>query len=179
MTPSARLLSLAPVPDSPSSANPILFIPPAAIAFLILGSFIAIVRDSFDKTFRTESDVISALGIGCSAMVPRLRGLGRKRPHEYLLEMPYTSYAESIRSIMAGLRPVMSQRQGAKAILITSSIPGEGKTTVALSLAAYAARAGLRVLLLDFDFRKGSASRELGGTTEQGDLVVLTSQQDD
>lgn len=175
LSPTAHLLSLAPVPDRPSSANPILFIPPATIAFLILGSFIAIVSDSFDRAFRTESDIVSALGIGCSAMVPRLRGLGRKRPHEYLLEMPYTSYAESIRSIMAGLYPVVSQRQPAKAILITSSIPGEGKTTVALSLATYAARSGLRVLLLDFDFRKGSASRELGGTTEKGDLMVLTN----
>ena len=49
-----------------------------------------------------------------------------------------------------------------KVVLVTSSLPNEGKTTVALSLAVSASSAGLKVLLIDGHLRHTSASRFFG-----------------
>jgi len=62
-----------------------------------------------------------------------------------------------------------------KVVLISSSVPGEGKTTLALSLAAYVGSLGRRVLLVDLDFRKGSRVDELDDRAERG-IVDLTLQ---
>jgi Mrp family chromosome partitioning ATPase len=55
-----------------------------------------------------------------------------------------------------------------KVLLISSSVPMEGRTTLALSLAAYIAHLGRRVLLVDLDFRRGSILDELDGRAERG-----------
>jgi succinoglycan biosynthesis transport protein ExoP len=63
-----------------------------------------------------------------------------------------------------------------KVIQLTSTVPGEGKTTIALSLAASAAHSGLRVLLVDADLRHPSASRFLGLHKETGLVDLLLGQ---
>lgn len=175
----ARLLSFAPAPDRPSTPNPMFFIPPAIVAFFLSGCFLAVLRDRLDQTILSESDLTDALGIGCIGFVPRLRALGRRRPHEYLLAKLYSPYAESVRAIMASLQVSESARRAPKVILVTSSVPGEGKTTIAVSLGAYAAASGKRVLLLDLDFRRSAMARELGNFAGRGALDILTEERAD
>jgi Mrp family chromosome partitioning ATPase len=62
-------------------------------------------------------------------------------------------------------------------ILVTSSIPGEGKTTSAISIAICAATLGRRVLLIDLDFKQPSIARELGGNAERGIFDILQRKQ--
>ena len=170
--PDVRILSLAAVPDRPSSANPLLFVLPALIVFSICGSLLAVAGERLDQGLRSERDINEALGLPCIGLVPRLRRVGRRRPHQHLLERPFGAYTETIRSIVALLQLATPHRT-AKVILISSSVPGEGKTTLAVSVAAYAARLGRRVLLVDLDFRHPAILRELGGTAETGVLDLL------
>jgi polysaccharide biosynthesis transport protein len=171
LSPDVRVLSLATPPDRPSSPNPIVFIFPALIAFGIFGSLMAVAAERLDQGLRGERDVSDALGIPCIGLVPRLRRIGRTRPHRRLLAEPFAPYAEAIRSIVAALN--LTDPHGPKAILISSSVPGEGKTTLAVSVAVYTALLGRRVLLVDLDFRHPAIRRELGAVARGGILDLL------
>lgn len=168
----ARLLSQASPPDRPSSPNPLLFIFPGVVVFLIGGSMIAVLRDQLDKRLHSQRDVDQALGIPCLTIVPKLRRVGRTRPHQNLLAKPLSAYTEAIRSVVASLQLAGSHR-APKVVLISSSVPGEGKTTLAVSLATYVASLGRRVLIVDLDFRHSSLQRELGGKPAAGVLDLL------
>ena len=159
LSPNVEILSLATPPDRPSSPIPLLFMPPALISFTILGCLIAVFRDRLDETFRTENEVSASLGLPCIGMIPQVRPAGRLRLHEYLLAKPFTPYAEAIRSVVVSV--LTPNHYTPKTILVTSSLPGEGKTTLAVSFAVYAAQLGRRVLLIDLDLRNPSIPREL------------------
>ena len=162
LRPDVHILSSAYPPDRPSSPHPLLFVVPGMAVFLMAGSMMAVLADRLDRRMRSGRDVMNALGVPCLALVPMLRRIGRTRPHQSLLSKPLGAYTEAIRSVVASLRLTGSQAPP-KVILISSSLPGEGKTTLAVSLAAYLASLGRRVLLVDLDFRHPSIQRELGG----------------
>jgi polysaccharide biosynthesis transport protein len=164
--PDATILSLATPPDRPSSPNPILFVFPALIVSLICGSLLVVVRERLDRGLRCERDVTDALGIPCIGLVPQLSRSNSARLYHCLLNKPFMPYTEAIRSAAATLQLAAPQRAPVT-VLISSSVPGEGKTTMAISLAAYAAHLGKRVLLVDFDFRHPSVLRRLHGKSEK------------
>lgn len=161
LSPGVRVLSLAQPPIRPSSINPILFMPPAAILSLICAAFIAVGKAHLDRTLRSEREVSDVLGISCVGLVPELRRLRGTRPHQYLLKQQFSPYAEAIRSVVAALR-LTAPGQKSKVILFSSSLPGEGKTTLAVSVGVYLATVGRRVIIVDLDFRRPAIPRELG-----------------
>lgn len=170
--PDVRILSLAAPPDRPSSYSPFLFILPSLIVFAIGGGLMSVGAQRLDRGLRSDNEVVGALGIPCIGLVPRLHGIGRTRPHRRLLTEPFTAYAEAIRSVVASL-PINDARAAPKSILVTSSVPGEGKTTLATSIAAYAAHIGWRVLLVDLDLRHPGVLREVGGKVHSDILDML------
>jgi succinoglycan biosynthesis transport protein ExoP len=165
--PDANILSLASPPPRPSSPNPILFMLPALIASLICGSFLAIVLERLDRGVRCEREISDMLGISCIGLVPRIPRRRLTHPRQYLLTEPFSPYAEAIRSAVAMLR-LAEPSHPAKVVLISSSIPGEGKTALARSLAAYIGLLGQRVLLIDLDFQQGARPGGLADAGERG-----------
>jgi succinoglycan biosynthesis transport protein ExoP len=170
--PDVRILSLAGPPNRPSSPNPILFVLPALIISTICASWLAVALDRLDRTLRSERDVNEALRIPCIGLVPQLPKTCGIRPHQYLLSEPTAAYTEAIRSLAASLQ-LVGPPGAPTVVLVTSSVPGEGKTTVAVSLAAYTAHLGRSVLLVDFDFEQPSISRELSRNPKTGVLDLF------
>jgi uncharacterized protein involved in exopolysaccharide biosynthesis/MinD-like ATPase involved in chromosome partitioning or flagellar assembly len=167
ITPDVSIVSPASPPDRPSSFNPILFILPALIICAICASLLAVVVDRLDRGLRSERDINEALSIPCIGLVPQLPRTCTTRPFQYLLAEPFSAYAEAIRSVVVTLQMAAPPR-APKVLLVSSSVPMEGRTTLALSLAAYIAHLGRRVLLVDLDFRRGSILDELDGRAERG-----------
>ena len=160
----ARIVSLATPPSQPSSHNPILFILPILIILLVGGSFIAVIMEQSDRGLRSERDVKEALGIPCVGFIPRLSDIRNVKPHQHMLTEPFSAYTEAIRSVVGELWLTTPQR-APRTVLISSSVPGEGKTTAAVSIAVCAAQLGRRVLMIDLDFKRPSVARELGNST--------------
>jgi Mrp family chromosome partitioning ATPase len=121
---------------------------------------------------RGTQDVTDALDIPCIGLIPQIRRKGRRRPHQHLLANPFGPYAEAIRSVAASL-PLATSRGLPKAIMVSSSLPQEGKTTLAVSLAVYAAALGRRTVLVDLDFRRPAIWREVGGDSAGKTLEPL------
>ena len=161
ISPDVRILSLATPPDRPSSVNPLLFPLPAMVTFLIGGILMAAITDRLDQGLRSARDIRETLGIPCIGLVPKVRR-ARPRLHQHLLSKPFAPYAEAIRSLAAGLKLPMRYAMP-QVVLISSSVPREGKTTLAVSLATYAALIGRRVVLVDLDFRRPAIWRAIAG----------------
>jgi uncharacterized protein involved in exopolysaccharide biosynthesis/Mrp family chromosome partitioning ATPase len=169
--PDVRVLSAASVPTRPSSLNPLLFILPAMVLASIGAGLLAVLLDQLDGTLRTEQDVTDALGISCIGFVPWLSRLRKFRLHQLI--PGNAQYAEAIRSIVAAALQLTDPKTSPKVFLVTSSVPGEGKTTLAIGFAAYAALLQRRVLLIDLNFRHPSIASSLGGSADGGILQVL------
>jgi polysaccharide biosynthesis transport protein len=85
---------------------------------------------------------------------------------------PSSRYGEAVRSLRTGVQ-MADVDSPPKIVQITSAIPNEGKTTLALAIAASAAAAGLTVLFIDADLRRASASRVLGMEKNEGLVDLL------
>jgi succinoglycan biosynthesis transport protein ExoP len=175
VAPGVGIHLLAGVPDRPSSHNPILFIFPAFILFAVGGSWLAVVLDQLDRGLRSKQETRDALGISCIGLVPLLPRTHATRPYRHLQTHPFSAYAEAIRSTAAMLGLAAGSARSCKVVLITSSVPGEGKTTLAVSLAAYLGTLGWRVLLLDLNFGEGPPLGDFQDAA-QGEILDLSLQ---
>jgi Mrp family chromosome partitioning ATPase len=153
VTAAARLLSRAAVPHRASSLNPLLFLAPGIVAFLMLGCLVALLRDRLDQGVYSENDVTSVLGLRCAGFVPLSRGVIPTEGTAMGTGAAVAPFTEALRGIMVSLQLVAPHKRKPQVILVTSSVSGEGKTTLALGLAACAVRMGAKVLLLDMDAR--------------------------
>ena len=92
-------------------------------------------------------------------------------------KMPKSISAEAYRSLRTSIK-FSSVDKPIKTIVVTSSIPGEGKSTISGNLAITLSKSGARVLLIDCDLRKPSLHRKFNVSNEVGltDVLVGTSE---
>ena len=157
----ARVISAAAVPTEPSFPKPRLMLVTGFIMSLTTGLLFAFLTEHLDGTLQAGRHLERRLGVGNLGLVPTVRRLKRdQRHHQYLLDKPLSEYAEAIRSVRKSLQ-LLNIDQPPKVVMVTSTIPGEGKTTLATSLAASAASSGFNTILVDLDLRHPSVAREL------------------
>lgn len=154
--PGARLISSAAPPESPSFPPKTLILLLGTLGGLLVGSLVALLRDSIDRTFRRPSDLEEATGFPVLSMVPTLKG--STPPATQVLRAPTATYAEALRKIYVGLQ-LSVKDQAPKTVLLTSATPSEGKSVMAASLARALAANGKKVLLIDSDLRSPSLHR--------------------
>lgn len=136
---------------SSTSKNPsvIKYMVAGALGGLVLGYALAIVRSLLDKRIRTSNDVASVLDEPVIGMLPTSNVL-TQRPDE--LETDYR-VEESLRKLRTNLRYARVD-QGLHKFVVTSSVQGEGKSTVSTNLARVMALAGENVILIEGDMRR-------------------------
>lgn len=105
----------------------------------------------------------------CLAALPKVRFKQRgKSGGEELMSIQNehvpSAFQEGVRSLRIKLLRELPEGEGCRTILVTSTLPGEGKTTVAVNLAQSLSRGGARVILVDLDMRKPSVKRAMGVT---------------
>jgi tyrosine-protein kinase Etk/Wzc len=192
-----KIVDEANLPIVPISPNRPLLASVSVVASLLLGLGFAFMREYFAPSLNNEEEAFSELKLPILSSISefKLRPVDRKpvkllkgkRSHAHsvnngtfnpfnlnraddrirkMLIDPFTPVGEQFRIIRARLTALQKER-ALKTILITSSIPGEGKTFAACSLAAILAREKQkRVLLIDADLRTGNARKVLGVSSE-------------
>lgn len=80
-------------------------------------------------------------------------------PHDYVLSKPQSALAEAINTLRISLS-LLNPDAAVKSILVTSSLPGEGKTTLANMLARMSANAGKKTVIIEADVRRPAIAKE-------------------
>jgi succinoglycan biosynthesis transport protein ExoP len=148
----SRLLSEA-VPGDQVAPRKSTFLATAAVLGLTLGATVVLIREALQNTFRTASDLEYRTGRTVLGQVPRIPSRTRPGTIAYLEGKPTSAVAEAIRNLRTSI--LMSNVDSpCKVIVSTSSIPGEGKTTLAIALALNLVGLDKRVLLIEGDIRR-------------------------
>ena len=117
------------------------------------------------ETIRREEDLKKHFNVRCLASIPSVKFKRRNRQvdqhiHLYNNLVPY-SFTESIRKV-SGRVDRDSKKFHRKTVLVTSSVPGEGKSTIAVNLAMSLAKRDYKVVVIDCDFRNPSTAEVVG-----------------
>ena len=111
---------------------------------------------------------------GSSPLVRRSAGR-RQSPEAYVLERSVSQFGEAIRSLYTSLM-LSDVDRPPRIVLLTSSLPGEGKSTIALSLARLMASCGKRVVLVDCDLRRPGLHKTFNAPQSPGLIDCLSGQ---
>lgn len=185
----SRVVAPALAPNDPSFPNSRLILVLAGLVGLGLGVGLAFLYENYLGGFTSEGQVGSVLKLPVLAEIPRQKGVDQSEGHslaDILVKTPLSIYAESIRRIRSGidqvvrrkkLRPAPETGREGIVIMVSSTSPGEGKSTVSLSLGRAYALSGKRTVLIDGDMRKPSIHKHVGLEQTVGLVDYLLSEE--
>lgn len=179
-TANARIVDPAVVPSKPVKPKKTLIVLIAGLLALFAGVGLSLLLDALNNTFKSTEEVESKLNIPVLGILPMLKKKERSEIAHMFQEGKNKPFCEAIRTIRTGV--VLSAMDNAhKVIVITSSIPGEGKSTVSANL-AYALGQVEKVLLIDADLRRPTLAKNFDfpvGTPGLANLIANTAKLED
>jgi tyrosine-protein kinase len=168
---SAGLTAPAAVPSKPSGPPRRLMEAAALIVGIVLGVAVAFIRERGRPRLRSLREITEVSGYPLVGRLPSSKS-HRKGPR-MLADPLVAAAARTLRTNVE--REIGSELRGV--LIVTSALPGEGKTTTATVFATVLARLNLRVLLVDADLHKAELSRRLSADSSPG-LAGLLNRQD-
>jgi len=168
--PNAWIVSTANSPLNPSFPQKPLFIAVALILAIGLGIVLVFLAEQLERGMQTQEDVERMLHLPSLGMIPLVKRnrLSRKPPQDYALDKPASAYSQAVKSLFTSLI-IAHQRKGTgNIVLLTSAVPGEGKSALVATLARVTAIAGRRVLIVDCDLRRPNIHRSLSLPNQYG-----------
>lgn len=166
----AELVQPAGAPSSPSTPKTKRNVALGLVLGLILGCALAAILEQFDRRVRTVEEMEDLYKLPVLAKIPQSRRLAGGISNSV---EPKTLEGEAFRALRANLR-YFNHQQNRHVILVVSPAEGDGKSTVARSLAATMVGMGDSVALIEGDLRKGGKLRGPDGRPAQGLSNVLT-----
>jgi len=165
-----RVVDEAVPPQKPIKPNPKKDLAIAFVGSIFFGTVIVFFVESIDSTVKTSDDVESNIKFPFLGYIPFSQKDSKQDRDVYTItyDKPDSLTAEAFRNAKASLLFSSTKENPIKTIIVTSSIPGEGKSFVAANLAITFAQAGESTLLIDGDLRKGKVHKAFNIKNEQG-----------
>ena len=145
-------------PISPNVSQNVLF---AAIAGLILAAGAVLLLEYLDDTIKDGEDAQRVLNLSTLGAITRITNVRDLSDSLITMKHPRSPIAEAYRVLRTNLR-FSGIENPSGALLVTSSGPGEGKTTTAANLAVALAQGGKRVVIMDTDLRRPTLHKVFG-----------------
>ncbi|MFC4348519.1 GumC family protein [Kordiimonas lipolytica] len=179
----ARIIAKADTPIDPSFPKKKMILALVAFVGLALGVGLAFLLEALDNGYRSFDQLRQDLQLRALGMIPLVdkSALKDMKPEEYIAQKPNSSFAEAHRNVHASL--MFSGQDGStpKVLAVTSSVPGEGKTTATLCLAQILGRTGLKVLVVEGDLRRPVFRERMGVSKDKhlsvNDILTGTAQE--
>lgn len=170
----ARVLSEAVLRRKPSAPRKSLVLALAGLLGLVVGSGMVLLREQLQNTFRTSDELERFAGRPVLGQIPQVPTARRRKVLQHIASKPASAFSEAVRNLRTSIL-LSDVDSPPKVIMITSSVPGEGKTTQALSLAQNFALLGKKVLLIEADIRRRTLSEYFDVAEDQVGLLAAVA----
>jgi capsular exopolysaccharide synthesis family protein len=155
----ARVLDGALIPNQPAKPKKGLIIVAAFILSVGLGIFLALALEALNAGVRSVDDVERKLGQRMLGIIPwQTHNKRENLALRHFFDKTHHVFSESVRTLRTSLQ-LLNLDKPSQTILITSSVPKEGKSTVSINL-AFAIGQLNRVLLIDTDLRRPTLAKQ-------------------
>jgi succinoglycan biosynthesis transport protein ExoP len=189
----ARIVTKATEPLRKNSPKTLLVLAGGLVFGLMAGVGAAIAGDMLSDTFATPQDVEAFTGAPCLGVLPLIKSartatlfrrsggatkmpISRNAPETYVLDAPFSRFAETIRNVKVSIDALRTPGSDPCRIVgVTSSVPGEGKSTTAANIAQLVALTGKRTLLIDCDLSTRTLTYRLAPNANVGLLQALAN----
>lgn len=169
----ARVVDSAVPPEMPYKPRKEQIVAFGFMFGIIMASIIALMVERLNTTVKSSEEVEDKLGVPVLAVLPRLTGEAESSAGRHYLDVPGSAFSESIRSARTSIL-LSAIDQSSKTLLVTSSVPNEGKSAFAINLALAHAQTK-KTLLIEADLRRPSVARHLGLDPTRPGLTNLFS----
>ncbi len=166
------ILDRALYPHYSSKPNKPLIVIVGFIFGLIFGIVSAFIRDFLNDTIKSIDDIKHRSDVIHLGSIPRTKNLANSKKLK-IFDAPKSLFSESFRNIRTNLM-FMRHHKSSQVIMITSSIAGEGKTTISSNLAGIVSMTGKSVIMINLDLRKSTLYEGLDVPDNQGISSVLS-----
>ena len=172
-----RVIEPAEVPFRPILPNRFNDAIMALLAALALGLGAAFLRENLDRSIKSLSELEGKTGLPVFGTLPYTESVAGNRDTLITVAKPRSPESESYRSLRTNIQ-FANLEKTIKTLILTSAVPGEGKTTTTCNIAVTMANAGLKTLLIDCDMRKPRVNEYFGLERHSGLSDILIHSRD-
>lgn len=173
--PEARVISRAVTPQEAVSPRRGVAVLASVLGAMVVGCFLVLIIEFAIRGFKTPQQLELATGLPVLAQIPLNDDLRHAQPvRRLVIDRPGSSITQAIRRLRTTITLSLGETEASRVILVTSTISGEGKSSVVEGLATLTAQAGRRVLVIDADMQNPSLHTRFGMSNVVGISEVLS-----
>ncbi len=170
-----RVLEIARPPTRPSHPQRARVMAIAMVLGILIGGAVSLLRDTLDQTIRSADEIRKLLGLPVLGVIPSMPRLQRASWRGQSTRLrPDSQEAEAFRAVRTGI-VFGAAKENARTILVTSPLPGDGKSMLVSNLAIAMAQAGQKTIVVDADFRKPTQHILFRSDADRQGLVAALS----